>query len=798
MKKILILLWLSGFVQAAPISYVQVDPPTTQPGGFKLSSGTVTGTLNTNCVKFGDGSIQCVAGGGGSTNGTIVASPQYRVPFYSLSGTTTTVQGDGGLTTNGTGILTAASYISTGTTGSVTINAPIPSLNLNSTSLVAPYGVYRFAVPGQIAFIQGRNAANTGWDSIMGFTRKQESGPIVTILSTGTLRFQAANNIQGVGFKSSATVASDVLWTLPASDASGAWQSDGAGNLTIGPISAIASGNTNYIQVRDTLQSGATFYVSSGTIAGAASVGTLKVGAGAAATGRSDAIVVDSGDIAIGQNTFIPDRRIRWYGFANTDIFSMAANSFVPNGLSFFNASSVEVSKIFTDDALAGSNSRQGVIIRSTGSLRLYDADNSNYVSLRASSTVSSDIEWTLPAADGTSGQAIVTNGNKVLSFTTIAGGSGGSSSLGVNYNGVSITSPTAQLNFIGGGVSVGASGSTATITINAGTTPGATYYVQVRDTLQAGSTFYVSSGTVQNQFLSIGKTGVGALSGIAKFGVQATDPNEIAMLVSGMSGQNSDIFRVDRVGVDSRFRVLANGNVLLYSFSDIVGGFGAASRGFSVSNLNQYGFSSTGGESGGFDAGLSRIAAGVVGVGWGTANTSTGTIVARQMIVNRSTSTASLLHVSSGAVSIDGSGSSLNISGGPINLTANPGTSGQILTSGGAGVAPTWTSASGASPLSGFYLKQSTTTWLVTVTSSGTLVTTVVSSVPTGALYRTSIVMQDSAFSFWTLTVNSSGTLVTTSAGSATSVIQDLIVNDSTGLSWIVTVNTSGALVTS
>lgn len=47
------------------------------------------------------------------------------------------------------------------------------------------------------------------------------------------------------------------------------------------------------------------------------------------------------------------------------------------------------------------------------------------------------------------------------------AGGSGGSSALGVNYAGVSITSPTAQLNFKGPGVTLSAVGSTATITIS-------------------------------------------------------------------------------------------------------------------------------------------------------------------------------------------------------------------------------------------------------------------------------------------------------------------------------------------
>lgn len=49
----------------------------------------------------------------------------------------------------------------------------------------------------------------------------------------------------------------------------------------------------------------------------------------------------------------------------------------------------------------------------------------------------------------------------------SIAVGGGGASSLGVDSNGVSVTSPTAQINFVGAGVSVAAAGSTATVTIS-------------------------------------------------------------------------------------------------------------------------------------------------------------------------------------------------------------------------------------------------------------------------------------------------------------------------------------------
>ena len=49
--------------------------------------------------------------------------------------------------------------------------------------------------------------------------------------------------------------------------------------------------------------------------------------------------------------------------------------------------------------------------------VRFGDADNSHYVALRAGATVTSNLSFSLPTADGTSGQAIVTDGSGALSF---------------------------------------------------------------------------------------------------------------------------------------------------------------------------------------------------------------------------------------------------------------------------------------------------------------------------------------------------------------------------------------------
>jgi hypothetical protein len=60
-----------------------------------------------------------------------------------------------------------------------------------------------------------------------------------------------------------------------------------------------------------------------------------------------------------------------------------------------------------------GSNLQLG----SQGDLRFADSDSSNYVALQSPATVTSNVTFTLPGTDGSTGQAIITNGSGVLSF---------------------------------------------------------------------------------------------------------------------------------------------------------------------------------------------------------------------------------------------------------------------------------------------------------------------------------------------------------------------------------------------
>ena len=87
------------------------------------------------------------------------------------------------------------------------------------------------------------------------------------------------------------------------------------------------------------------------------------------------------------------------------------------NSIQFNNSGAFGGSANLTWD---GTNVQIGV----TGALRFADTDSSNYVAFRSPGTVATSVTWTLPATDGTSNQALVTNGSGTLSWATMSGGS--------------------------------------------------------------------------------------------------------------------------------------------------------------------------------------------------------------------------------------------------------------------------------------------------------------------------------------------------------------------------------------
>ena len=94
--------------------------------------------------------------------------------------------------------------------------------------------------------------------------------------------------------------------------------------------------------------------------------------------------------------------------YDGTDNITLATINHTANTVDF-NDSAISTPLAVTGNATAGAE------------LRLpEDTDNgSNYVALKAADSIASNLTLTLPSADGTSGQALVTNGTGTLSFAT-------------------------------------------------------------------------------------------------------------------------------------------------------------------------------------------------------------------------------------------------------------------------------------------------------------------------------------------------------------------------------------------
>ena len=139
---------------------------------------------------------------------------------------------------------------------------------------------------------------------------------------------------------------------------------------------------------------------------------------------------------------------------------------------------------------------------QTTSQIQFYEVANDHFVGFKAqNSGMAGSTTWLLPLADGTTGQVLTTSGaggSDALYWSTPSGSSGGSSTLGVNLGGVSVSSPTAQINFSSSDFESSLQGSaTAYISLN----PASTDFIQNTTTLHSGTTFYVSSGTVAGPF---------------------------------------------------------------------------------------------------------------------------------------------------------------------------------------------------------------------------------------------------------------------------------------------------------
>ncbi len=160
------------------------------------------------------------------------------------------------------------------------------------------------------------------------------------------------------------------------------------------------------------------------------------------------------------------------------------------------------------------------VQIGATGALRFADTDSSNYVAFKSPGTVSTNVTWTLPSADGTSNQVLTTNGSGTLSWSSPAG-SGTVTSVAVSGGTTGLTTSGGPITGSGtitlaGTLAVANGGTGQTSYTNGqlliGNTTGNTL---TKATLTAGSGISITNGSGSITIASTGGGGGGTGSNI-------------------------------------------------------------------------------------------------------------------------------------------------------------------------------------------------------------------------------------------------------------------------------------------
>ena len=157
------------------------------------------------------------------------------------------------------------------------------------------------------------------------------------------------------------------------------------------------------------------------SIAGGAQT-TALVMSNAALSNARNAVIKLTGTITGNQIVTIPDGIEKVYQIYNgtTGAFTVQFKTVSGTGPTF-STTDKGIKFLYSDGTnIVDVNSLLSTVnLPNQNELRFGDADNSNYVALKSGATVTSNLTLTLPTADGTSGQAITTNGSGVLSFST-------------------------------------------------------------------------------------------------------------------------------------------------------------------------------------------------------------------------------------------------------------------------------------------------------------------------------------------------------------------------------------------
>jgi hypothetical protein len=303
----------------------------------------------------------------------------------------------------------------------------------------------------------------------------------LTMNAQNSVRFADSDSSNYVALKSPATVASNVTFTLPGADGTSGQVlvTDGSGVLSwstaaVGDITGVTAGSgltgggtSGDISVSVPTGGITSTHILDGTIATAdladASVTDAKiaaVGVEKIASGSGNFFLYKPDNTACATGEVLKWNNSRWECgtdidtntitsvFTRTGAITAQAGDYTatqitntPAGNIAATTAQAAITELDSEKlAKAGDAMTGALTMNAQNSVRFADSDSSNYIALRSPATVTSNVTFTLPGVDGTSGQVLVTDGSGALSWSTAAVGD--------------ITGVTAGSGLTGGGTS--------------------------------------------------------------------------------------------------------------------------------------------------------------------------------------------------------------------------------------------------------------------------------------------------------------------------------------------------------
>jgi len=157
------------------------------------------------------------------------------------------------------------------------------------------------------------------------------------------------------------------------------------------------------------------------SIAGGVQTTTLLM-SNAALSNARNAVIKLTGAITGNQTVTVPDGIEKTYIIANgtTGAFTVLFKTATGTGTTF-STTDKGTKSLFADgtNIVDGFSTLSQINLVNRNEVRFEDTTGGQYIGLKAPATISASFSLSLPTADGTSGQAIVTDGSGSLSFGT-------------------------------------------------------------------------------------------------------------------------------------------------------------------------------------------------------------------------------------------------------------------------------------------------------------------------------------------------------------------------------------------